>query len=380
MSEKEESESNAESQVKSQKEPSENSEKEKEESQENSENNEKSESKEKKSKIERAEKKEKTKKTENKQIKENSNSEDIYIKAAEDLRKAMEGFGTDEEHLILVVTSNKTQERLKIKKAYEEKYKKNLIDDLKSELSGKFEDAMVALFKEPVEYDCECIYNAMKGAGTDENCLIEVIASRPNWLLEKIKKKYSELYKKELVEDIKGDTSGDFQKILEGILRCKRSEVKEINKENCEKIAKELSEAKEEGWVVNDESSVFYNYIINSSPKELSAIAREYYRLSGKTIIDGIENNFKGDAKDLLKSILYSLVSPSEYFATRIKKAIEGFGTDNKTLIRILITSCEVDMNIIKKYYKQLYNKEMIEDIKNDISGDYQKLMIELIK
>ena len=378
MSEKEESESNAESQVKSQKEPSENSEKEKEESQENSENNEKSESKEKKSKIERAEKKEKTKKTENKQIKENS--EDIYIKAAEDLRKAMEGFGTDEEHLILVVTSNKTQERLKIKKAYEEKYKKNLIDDLKSELSGKFEDAMVALFKEPVEYDCECIYNAMKGAGTDENCLIEVIASRPNWLLEKIKKKYSELYKKELVEDIKADTSGDFQKILEGILRCKRSEVKEINKENCEKIAKELSEAKEEGWVVNDESSAFYNYIMNSSPKELSAIAREYYRLSGKTIIDGIENNFKGDAKDLLKSILYSLVSPSEYFATRIKKAIEGFGTDNKTLIRILITRCEVDMNIIKKYYKQLYNKEMIEDIKNDISGDYQKLMIELIK
>ena len=377
MSEKEESESNAESQVKSQKEPSENSEKEKEESQENSENNEKSESKEKKSKIERAEKKEKTKKTENKQIKENSNSEDIYIKAAEDLRKAMEGFGTDEEHLILVVTSNKTQERLKIKKAYEEKYKKNLIDDLKSELSGKFEDAMVALFKEPVEYDCECIYNAMKGAGTDENCLIEVIASRPNWLLEKIKKKYSELYKKELVEDIKGDTSGDFQKILEGILRCKRSEVKEINKENCEKIAKELSETKEEGWVVNDESSVFYKYIMNSSPKELSAIAREYYRLSGKTIIDGIENNFKGDAKDLLKSILYSLVSPSEYFATRIKK---GFGTDNKTLIRILITRCEVDMNIIKKYYKQLYKKDMIEDIKNDISGDYQKLMIELIK
>ena len=380
MSEKEESESNAESQVKSQKEPSENSEKEKEESQENSENNEKSESKEKKSKIERAEKKEKTKKTENKQIKENSNSEDIYIKAAEDLRKAMEGFGTDEEHLILVVTSNKTQERLKIKKAYEEKCKKNLIDDLKSELSGKFEDAMVALFKEPVEYDCECIYNAMKGAGTDENCLIEVIASRPNWLLEKIKKKYSELYKKELVEDIKGDTSGDFQKILEGILRCKRSEVKEINKENCEKIAKELSETKEEGWVVNDESSVFYKYIMNSSPKELSAIAREYYRLSGKTIIEGIENNFKSDAKDLLKSILYSLVSPSEYFATRVKKAIEGFGTDNKTLIRILITRCEVDMNIIKKYYKQLYNKEMIEDIKNDISGDYQKLMIELIK
>ena len=292
----------------------------------------------------------------------------------------MEGFGTDEEALILVVTSNKTKERLKIKKAYEEKYKKNLIDDLKSELSGKFEDAMVGLFKEPVEYDCECIYNAMKGAGTDENCLIEVIASRPNWLLEKIKKKYKELYKKELIEDIKSDTSGDFQKILLGILRCQRNESKEVNKENCAKIANELNNLKEKGWEVQDEQNIFYLYIMNNSPKELSAVAREYYKLSGKTIIEGIDNNFKGDAKELLKSILYSLVSPSEYFATRIKKAIEGFGTDNKTLIRILITRCEVDMNIIKKYYKQLYTKDMVDDIKSDISGDYQKLMIELIK
>ncbi len=119
---------------------------------------------------------------------------------------------------------------------------------------------------------------------------------------------------------------------------------------------------------------------MKSSPKELSSVAREYYKLSGKTILEGIENFFKGYAKELLKSILYALVSPSEYFATRIKKAIEGFGTDNKTLIRILITRCEVDMNYIKKYYKQLFNKEMIEDIKSDISGDYQKLMMELIK
>ena len=239
---------------------------------------------------------------------------------------------------------------------------------------------MVGLFKEPVEYDCECIHNAMAGGGTDENCLIEILASRPDWLLKKIMKKYKELYKKELIEDIKSDTSGDFQKILEGILKCQRNDSKEINKENCAKIANELNNIKDKGWEVKDEQNTFYQYIMKNSPKELSSVAREYYKLSGKTILEGIENFFKGDAKELLKSILYALVSPSEYFATRIKKAIEGFGTDNKTLIRILITRCEVDMNYIKKYYKQLFNKEMIEDIKSDISGDYQKLMMELIK
>ena len=117
-----------------------------------------------------------------------------------------------------------------------------------------------------------------------------------------------------------------------------------------------------------------------SSWHELSAVSREYYKLSGETMINGIDKNFKGDSKELLKTVLYSIISPSEYFATRIKKTIEGFGTDNKTLIRILITRYEVDMNTIKKYYKLFYQKDMVEDVKNDISGEYQKLMIELIK
>ena len=307
-------------------------------------------------------------------------SEDKYQKAAEELKKAMEGFGTDEESLILIVTSHNVKDRLKIKKAYKEKYQKELIEDLKSELSGKFEDAMVALFKDPVEYDAESLNKSMKGAGTDESTLIEIISSRPYWLIKKIKAKYKELYNKELIDDVKDDTSGDFQKLLVGLLECERSDNKEANKENCQNIAKELNESKEEKWIIDNTEDAFYKYIMFSSPKELSLVAREYNKLSGETIVERIEKKFDGDSKELLKTILFSTISPSEYFATRIKKAIEGFGTDNTTLIRILITRCEVDMNIIKRYYKQLYQKDMIEDIKNDISGDYQKLMIELIK
>ena len=307
-------------------------------------------------------------------------SSELYVKAAEELRKAMEGFGTNEELLIRTVTAHKTQDRLKIKKAYQEKYNKDLIEDLKSELSGKFEDAMIALFKDPIEYDAECLNNSMKGAGTDEGCLIEILASRPSWLLEKIKTKYKEIYNKELEDDVKNDCSGDFQKILIGLLNCKRSYSKEVNKEQCETLVKQMHEAKEENWLIDNEQDFFYKYIMLSSPKELSLVSRIYYKIYGTTILDGIDKKYNGNAKELLNAILYSQISPSEYFAKKIKKAIEGFGTDNKTLIRILVTRCEVDMNIIKRYYKQLLNKDMIEDIKNDISGDYQKLMIELIK
>ena len=34
---------------------------------------------------------------------------------------------------------------------------------------------------------------------------------------------------------------------------------------------------------------------------------------------------------------------------------------------------------MIKRYYKQLYGKDMIDDIKKDTSGDYKRLLVELI-
>ena len=56
--------------------------------------------------------------------------------------------------------------------------------------------------------------------------------------------------------------------------------------------------------------------------------------------------------KKSLKSNIYALVSPSEYFASRVKDAIKGFGTDDSLLIRILISRDEIDMPQIKQYYK----------------------------
>ena len=82
--------------------------------------------------------------------------------------------------------------------------------------------------------------------------------------------------------------------------------------------------------------------------------------------------------KKALRTIVYATISPSEYFATRVKEAIKGFGTDDSLLMRVLITRDEIDMNNIKQYYKQLYKKDMVEDIKSDIGGDYRKLMVEL--
>ena len=298
-------------------------------------------------------------------------------KDAEQMRKAMEGVGTDEKALIEITIKRNNKQRLKIRQAYKAMYGRDLMDDLKSELSGDYRKTMLALFTDPIEYDADSLYEATKGLGTDEDTLIEILASRPGWYINRIKKKYKEKYKKELEEDVYGDTSGSFRKLLVSLIQGNRSTNQTPDKDECERIAKELYKAGEDK--VGTDESVFNKYFSLSSPHELLVIAREYHKLSGNLLTKAIDKEFSGDTKKLLNAILYVQISPSEYFAKRIRDAVQGLGTNEKILTRVIVTRAEIDLPIMKQYYKQLYGKDMIKDIEDDVSGDYKRLLLGLI-
>ena len=102
---------------------------------------------------------------------------------AADLRKAMKGMGTDEAAIIKIVANRTQKQRVQIKDSYSKQFNRDLIKDLKSELNGKLEDAIINLFKDPIEYDVDQLKKAMKG--TDEDSLMEIICSRPNPIFKK---------------------------------------------------------------------------------------------------------------------------------------------------------------------------------------------------
>ena len=83
------------------------------------------------------------------------------------LRKAMKGLGTDENAIIQLISNRTNKERLAMIESYKKQFNRDLKNDLKSELHGHFEDAVLALFEDPIVYDCITLKNAMKGAGTD---------------------------------------------------------------------------------------------------------------------------------------------------------------------------------------------------------------------
>ena len=297
-------------------------------------------------------------------------------KDAEDLRKAMKGFGTDEAALIKICANRTNSQRQAIKAAYKAAFGRDLIADLKSELHGKFEDAMIALFADPIEYDADQLREAMKGLGTNEDTLIEIIASRPPHILRAVKERYQQKYQRDIETDVKKETHGTLQHLLIALLQCNRSVNTNPNIDQCAQIAQEIYQAGEAK--LGTDSSVFNKYFCSLSPMELACVAQQYHKLTGHTILQAIDKEFSGDSKKAFRTIVYATLSPSEYFATRVNDAIKGWGTKDHLLIRILITRDEIDMPQIKQFYKQLFGKDMVQAVKSDISGDYQKLMIEL--
>jgi hypothetical protein len=101
-------------------------------------------------------------------------------KDCETLHYAMKGLGTDERTIINLICSRNAMQRAEIRRKYVAMYGTDLIKKLKDELSGNFEDTVVGLFMTPPEYDAYCLYKAMKGIGTSEGILIEILASIMN--------------------------------------------------------------------------------------------------------------------------------------------------------------------------------------------------------
>ena len=295
---------------------------------------------------------------------------------AADLRKAMKGLGTDEGTIIKIIANRTQKQRVLIKESFQRQFSRDLIKDLKSELNGKLEDAILNLFKDPIEYDCEQLKKSMKGAGTDEDSLIEIICSRPKPILQKIKEVYKTHIKSDLEANIKSDVKGNLQTILLSLISGERSDNMHPNPDLMKNKAKELYDAGEAKK--GNDVDVFIKIFTELSPWEIVAVNKEYINLTGHSLIDGVDKEFKGDIKKSLKAIIYAIVNPSEYFATRVKDAIKGFGTNDNLLMRIIISRDEIDMPQIKEAYLKLYGKDMVKDIKSDIGGEYQKLMVEL--
>nr|XP_043882122.1 annexin A1a isoform X1 [Solea senegalensis] len=314
------------------------------------------------------------------------------------LEKAINVKGVDEKTIIDVLVKRSNQQRQQIKQAYQQTTGKPLDSALKSALKGDLEDVVLALLKTPAQYDAQQLKLAMKGLGTEEDTLIEVLASRTNREIEEIKKVYKEDYKKELEDDIRSDTGGDFRAAL--LALCKAVRTEGVVEQLVDSDARALYEAGE-GRKGKD-CSAFIEILTTRSAPHLCRVFERYSKYSKVDVAKAIDMEMKGDIENCLtalgKDTDIKLIDTSvhtfklthlnsglsvkcignrpAFFAEKLSVAVKG--KKKNILTRIMVSRSEIDLKLIKDEYKKNYGKTLYKDILDDTKGDYERILLAL--
>uniref|UniRef100_A0AAX7TSX8 Annexin n=1 Tax=Astatotilapia calliptera TaxID=8154 RepID=A0AAX7TSX8_ASTCA len=295
---------------------------------------------------------------------------------AEALYSAMKGIGSDKEAILDLVTSRSNAQRQEIIAAYKSNFGQDLIDDLKYELTGKFERLIVSLMRTPAYHDAKEIHDAITGAGTNERCLIEVLASRNNKQIHDMVAAYKDAYGRDLEEDVIADTSGHFKKMLVVLLQGTRDESGVVDADLVQQDAQDLYAAGEEQWGTDE--AKFIMILGNRSVTHLRMVFDEYEKIAEMSIEDSIKNELSGDFERLMLAVVQCIRSVPMFFAKRLYKSMKGLGTADNTLIRIMISRSEIDMLDIRECFRLRYEKSLYNMIKDDTSGDYKRTLLNL--
>uniref|UniRef100_A0A8B9L7I8 Annexin n=1 Tax=Astyanax mexicanus TaxID=7994 RepID=A0A8B9L7I8_ASTMX len=281
----------------------------------------------------------------------------------------------DEQTIIQVLTKRTYAQRREIAFAYERRAKKDMISALKSALSGSLETVILGLMKSTAQYDASEIKASIKGLGTDEESLIEIVCSRSNAELMEIKKVYRELFKKELEKDVAGDTSGDFAKLL--LALAKRAEPSSVvDYEKIDEDARALYEAgvKRKGTDVKTWISI----MTERSVPHLQKVFDRYKSYSPYDMQESIRKEVKGDLEKSFLTLVQCFENKQFYFANRLSDAMKSKGAKEKVVTRIMVSRCEVDLKKIRSEFKAQFGKSLYQTIFEHTKGDYQAALLSL--
>ncbi|BAF17322.1 annexin D3 [Oryza sativa Japonica Group] len=303
---------------------------------------------------------------------------------AESIRKAVQGWGTDENALIEILGHRTAAQRAEIAVAYEGLYDETLLDRLHSELSGDFRSALMLWTMDPAARDAKLANEALKKKKKGELrhiwVLVEVAcASSPDHLVA-VRKAYRAAYASSLEEDVAScSLFGDpLRRFLVRLVSSYRYGGGGVDGELAIAEAAELHDAVVgRGQALHGDDVV---RIVGTRSKAQLAVTLERYRQEHGKGIDEVLDGRRGDQlAAVLKAALWCLTSPEKHFAEVIRTSILGLGTDEEMLTRGIVSRAEVDMEKVKEEYKVRYNTTVTADVRGDTSGYYMNTLLTLV-
>lgn len=302
----------------------------------------------------------------------------------------MAGVGTNDSKLIDIICARRTNAQMQEIVEYYPKIEPNthLVDDIKNDTSFNFEKTLVAMVTDEATLDARLVKQAIQGWGTNERWLNEILCVRSAIQIKRMAVTYQDEFKKSVMDDIKDDVSGTVQDLYMKLLLSDRPNPGSGSIASHMKL---LFESGEDRLGTNEKA--FIDVLGGHDRAYVMQLAAEYKKQYKKSLRSVIRDEFSGDIRDALMVLVTPL---DEYWGKVLRNAMEGWGTDDALLIRVLVSQRQIKglfRNMEGKWdeYRNKPAKEsrspdkkakptkgLREWLGDELSGDYKDAIMKL--
>jgi hypothetical protein len=282
----------------------------------------------------------------------------------------MKGLGTNEKMLIDNLGDKTPGDMRMIIASYQKQYSRDFVTDIRSECGGKFLDVLLALCTDPAEWDAQLVRKAVSGMGTDESLLSEVLCTRTPGEIKAAGIAYQRLFNRSMETDVKNDVGGDLGKVYGALFNPARG----TRAGNLAADVDALYKAGA-GKLGTDENS-FINIIATATREHAEALFYEYARKYGKAIDVVIRDEMSGDAGKALANLS---TPPHVLFSEKIFGCLQGMGTNDEKLIRLLTTQRGRHLKAAGKHFLEVHRKTISYAVGEETSGDYKAILLKML-
>ncbi|XP_071760360.1 annexin A3b isoform X2 [Centroberyx gerrardi] len=223
--------------------------------------------------------------------------------------------------------------------------------------------------------DVSALREAIEGIGTTEKTLIEVLTRRSNAQRQLIANAYQKAAGRTLVDDLEGDTHGDFEDLLVALVTPPAAY-------DCKEVIKAIKGA---GTTESTLTEIF----ASRSNKQIKALCEAYLAETGRLLTHDLTSEVSGDYGKTLLILAEGKRDESTNVDTAKAKADakalyeageKKWGTDESKFIDILCHRSVPQLRQTLVEYKGMSKKTLQESIESEMSGNLETLLVAIVK
>ncbi|XP_032391932.1 annexin A2 isoform X1 [Etheostoma spectabile] len=267
--------------------------------------------------------------------------------------------------LVRILTNRTNAQRQVIAKTFQEITQKDLSAGVKKALAGDLEILLLELLMPPLEHEAYRLQQAMAGIGTDEETLLEILCTRSGKQLHEISAVYKKLYKTDLEKELKGETRGDFTKLVLALLN--KQDIAGGVQRDIEALSASLSGKKAD-------SGPWIDILTSRDSDHLNKVLLGLELEIGQMVDQALEKKFTGDFQLGLQVLVQCIQSPDVYLAKRLTT------TKTPILQSIMVSHSEEDLLCIRAAYLKLTGTSLYTALQKQFKGDHLQALLAICR